>query len=240
MKQKILSRALLFVILFLIFDFVAKFAGPELLKSYIASGIGTCQQNPVLCIVPEQEKLHFTSDKAFQSTLVPFRMPGVELYAPRRFTVIKERIKKVYYKRQRRVHKGQSIYVLSQPPDFFLDLFPQYRARGIQDDHQFFSRVMHAQLSAIEGTSDAFFVVIKSLFTAGLGEEQSGVKIVEFEGEGKKGFIAYNKSAGVNYFDCNIFTQDRQFFKLFVRDESLELGLQDVLTIISTVRKIDE
>lgn len=67
--------------------------------------------------------------------------------------------------------------------------------------------------------------------------DQTNLKIAPFEIPGKKGFITYNLSPEGNYFDCDVFDEQGNLFKVYIKDIYSELDLQNVLAIISTVEK---
>ena len=52
LKQKGIKYISIAVTLLAAVLFVAKFGGPSLLKSYVETGIGTCEKIPILCMAP--------------------------------------------------------------------------------------------------------------------------------------------------------------------------------------------
>lgn len=226
------------LILLFAIAFVAKFASPRILRLYIEAGIGNCQKIPVLCITPGKEIVISEVNKEYIRELIPYSFPEIGISLPAGFTGIKERITKVYYKKGNRKHTGSVIYLLYKKPNFFVDLFPQLKKQGITNDYEFIKYMMYAAPNNIHNLRDAFFVIIKSIFTPDLGE-QKNVQMVEFSGADKKGFIAYNFSHPENYFDCNVFNRAGDFFKLYIKDKEESLDLDKVMAIISTVNRAE-
>lgn len=226
------------LILLLAIAFVAKFASPRILRLYIETGIGNCQKIPVLCIAPEKEIVISDINKEYITELIPYSFPEIAISLPAGFTGIKERITKVYYKKGKRKHTGSAIYLLYKKPNFFVGLFPQLKKQGIANDYEFFSYMMYATPKAINNLRDAFFVIMKSIFTPDLGEQRD-IRMFEFSCADKKGFITYSSSHSENYFDCNVFNISGDFFKLYIKDKEASLDLDKVLAIISTVNTVN-
>jgi hypothetical protein len=235
MKKKKISRYVSLTIIFsLAILFVAKFAGQSILRLYIEVGIGTCQQIPVLCMAPTQGIINPYLNKEYIAGLLPYRFPKIEISLPRGFTVVQETIKKVYYKKWKRRHAGAVIYFLHEEPDFFINLFPQLKKQGIVNDYEFIRHTMHAKISEVKDLNDAFFVIMKGIFTPDLGE-QKNVKMAYVTIVDKRGFINYNLAKPDNYFDCNIINSKGDFFKIYIKDKGARLDLDKVFAIISTV-----
>ena len=219
--------------------FVAKFAGPELLKLYLKSGVGDCENIPILCMAPEENITKVDIDKEYLNELLPYKFPpDMQVYLPKEFTVVKELITKVYYKRKKRASSDATFYLLYEPPDFFSNLFPQLKNRGIEDDYDIIGRTMSAKLREVKTLNDAFFIIMKGIFTPDLGDQRK-VKMATFITHDKRGFINYNLGQKENLFDCNIFDKDNNFFKIYIKDKNAALDLEKVFTIISTVKKIE-
>lgn len=94
--------------------------------------------------------------------------------------------------------------------------------------------MMFSRVSQINNLNDAFFVIMKSIFTPDLGN-QNLVKMIQFEMEDKAGFINYTISPKFNYFDCSVVNKEGDFFKVYIRDARCTLDLNKVITIISTL-----
>ena len=235
-KNKFSQYIALTVVFLLALAFVVKFAGPPTLRLYIESGIGDCQKIPILCMVPQEEIINPPIDKEYIAELLPYRFPRISILMPKGFTVVQETIKKVYYKKNKRKQAGDVIYLLYEEPDFFLKLFPQLRKQGIAGDYEFIKHIMQAKIKEIKNLNDAFFVIMKGIFTPNLGE-QTQVKMAQFVMSGKKGFINYNLNKSGNYFDCNVINDAGDFFKIYIKDKSAKLSLDNVLTIISTAHR---
>ena len=214
--------------------FVAKFGGLAILKAYVQAGIGNCRTLPLLCITPEKELVSPEIDKTYLQELLPYTFPGIEISIPKGFTVIKGSVTKVYYKKRKYDAESPVIYLLYQKPIFFINLFPQLQKQGIENNYEFVNRTMHAQFTNIDNLTDAFFVIMKSVFTPNLGE-QKNIKIVKFKTSDKKGFITYNLTPSENYFDCDVISDDDAFFKIYIKDKGAKLDLNKVLAIISTL-----
>lgn len=239
---------------FLFFSaFVIKFAGPGILKQYITYGIGNCKDIPVLCRQPEDNIFKPEIDKEYLNSLIPQNFPKMSISVPKGFTLIQELIKKRYYKKRHANHKAV-IYLLYQEPKAFIKLYPEVEKQGITDNEKFIHRLMHANLNQLNNITDAFFVIMKSIFTPDIGN-QNTAKMVKFELNNIKGFINYTmaKPAFVdegkaepirdqltdNYFDCNILDDKGSFFKVYIRDAGARLDLNNVFAIISTLKPIE-
>jgi hypothetical protein len=92
---------------------------------------------------------------------------------------------------------------------------------------------MFARMDRISGLTDAFFIIMKGIFTPDLGD-QKNIKIIEFEQDSRRGFIAYNFTPQANYFDCDIIDRQGNFLKAYISDRSAKLSLDNMLGIIST------
>jgi len=220
------------VVLLVAILFVVKFAGTSILRLYIEAGIGNCQKIPILCMTPQDGVVELDINKEYFAELHPYKFPTMTIAVPRGFNVFQETIKKVYYKKNRGRHRGAAVYLLHEPPDFFIGLFPRLKKQGIDDNYKFIRHVMYAKAKEIENLTGAFFVIMKSIFTPDLGQ-QGQVKMVQFELADKKGFINYNLGKPDNYFDCNVISNAGDFFKIYIRDKGATLDLDQVLAIIS-------
>jgi hypothetical protein len=94
---------------------------------------------------------------------------------------------------------------------------------------------MESKTSQIKDLGDVFFAVMKSVFIPDLGDLNT-VQMARFQIPGKHGFINYNVSDSGNYFDCNIFTENKEFFKVYIKDRNAELNVGKAITIISTLK----
>jgi len=126
------------------------------------------------------------------------------------------------------------VYVARKGPDFFTGLFPQLKARGVEDDQEFIRRVMYARLEQIQNIPDAFFVIMKGIFIPDLGR-QEGIKMVKFSIGDMTGFASYNLSASGNFFDCNAVNRQGIFLKVYIKDKNKTLDLDKFMAILSTV-----
>ena len=217
--------------------FIIKFAGPNILRQYISYGIGDCKTVPILCIQPDEKTLTPELNKEYIDTLVPQKFPKMSISAPKGFGLVQELIKKKYYKK-RQFDNGAIIYLLRQKPDAFIKLYPDVRKQGISDNYEFIRRLMNANLNKINNITDAFFVIIKSIFTPDLGQ-QCLCRMIKFEMGDKKGFINYTMAKPNNYFDCNVLDPKGNFFKVYIKDTGDRLDLNNVFAIISTLEPID-
>lgn len=234
MKKRALKYILIAVVLSSALLFVAKFGGPALLKAYVKTGIGNCWTMPLFCFVPEKEIMNPHIDKTYIQELLPYAFPGIEISIPKGFTVIKGKITKVYYKKRKFDAKSPVIYLLYQKPKFFVNLFPQVKKQGVESNYNFVTRTMTAKVQDINNITDAFFVIMKSIFTPNIGD-QANIKMVKFESADNKGFITYDLSPSGNYFDCDVISSDDTFFKIYIKDKGATLDLDKVLAIISTL-----
>lgn len=217
--------------------FIARFAGGPILRIYVQSGIGDCRRIPVLCMAPTQNIAGPQIDKEYAATLIYNRFPRMSVSTPRGFSVVQELIKKVYYKKHKRMDNGAVVYLLHQDPGYFISLYPQVKAQGVADNYHFMKRMLYSKESDINGITEAFFVIMKSIFTPDLGD-QSGVVMAEISMAGKRGFINYSLGKKDNYFDCNIITDKDVFFKVYIKDRGARLDLDKVFAVISTLEEV--
>lgn len=237
-KAKISKYILTAVVLFAAVLFIARSARPSILKLYIEAGMGDCRKIPLLCMSPSPESVTFNFNKEDGRIieLHPHKFPKVEISVPEGFTVVEEQIKKVSYKKKKYRDTGAIIYLFFEEPDFFVGLFPQLKKQGVNDDYEFIRRTMHADLGRIRDLTDAFFVIMKGIFLPDLGDQRN-VRMSHFRIAGKRGFINYNLGSPDNYFDCNVFDDARNYFKIYIKDKGARLDLDSVLSIISMISK---
>jgi len=218
--------------------FIIKFAGPQILRTYIQTGIGDCAKIPILCMIPQEEKPDFAVDKTYAQQLVPYTFPKTKISAPEGFQLVQELVKKSSFKKRGPRNGAPIIYLLHEPPNFFLNLFPQIKKSGISNNYEFWRNVMDGRESTVSNLDDAFFVIMKSIFTPDLGD-QTKVKMIRFNSENRDYFINYNlNTPRGNFFDCSIFTEEGDFFKVYIKDKNAVLDLNKMFTILSTVDKL--
>lgn len=245
---KIFSRLILLIIAL---AFIVKFAGPNILRQYISSGIGNCKTTPILCRQPEEKIFTPQIDNKYRETLVPHTFPKMSVAVPKGFTLVQELIKKQYYKK-RHVNNKSVIHLLIQNPGAFIKLYPDVQKQGVGDNYEFIRRLMYVNLNQVSNITDAFFVVMKSIFTPDVGN-QGTAKMIRFQIENKRGFINYTLTKPValaigsqaktlrpdNYFDCNVSDAEGNFFKVYIRDIGALLDLNNVFAIISTLKPVN-
>jgi hypothetical protein len=235
MSNRVLEKVPLIIALIFAIEFSFYFAGPALLRAYVVTGIGDYQAMHLLYAVPQKEIVNPKVDKRYLAELTRYTLSGLQILAPKNFTLVKERVHKVYYKRKARQQAGSVIYLLHQPPGFFMNLFPQARKQGVKNDYEFFLHTMYATIEGMNDFSDAFFVIIKTIFTPGMGDQKE-IKIIEFSSPHQKGFVTFNLTPKENYFDCNIIDSQGDFLKVYIKDKGATLDLDKVLQIISTLK----
>jgi hypothetical protein len=216
--------------------FIVKYAGPPILKSYVRMGVGDCRRLPVLCVSFDKGVYHSNIDEEFISLLAVYSFPGMEIRLPKNFLAVKEKINKVYYKRRKvELNSKPTAYLLSQPPGFFVNLFPEVKRFGVESDYQFYENLLASRYDNLTSIKDAFFIIMKSIFTPDLGPQED-VKMIKAEWQAMTGFISYNLSGETNYFDCNLFDKAGNYSKVYIKDKNKELTLQKVYSIISTLK----
>ena len=234
--SKFLQYTLTTLILMLSVVFVARFGGPRLLRNYISSGIGTCETEPILCMSPSETINAGEANAQYKQELLPYAVSHISIYAPKGFNVVEEITKIYYHKKFKRLDKGEMFYMLYEKPGFFAGLYPDLKKLGVKDNYEFMRRVMFADLKTLQNISDAFFVIMKGIFTPNLGGQQSA-RMALFTIGRNRGFINYNITGREHYFDCNIITPEDDFFKVYIKDPQGRLDLEKVFTIIATVKK---
>jgi hypothetical protein len=236
MKHKKANLIFTIIILILALAFVIIFEGPDILKTYIRTGIGSCNKIPMLCKTPTQEIINPAIDKDYLSTLIPHKFSKLSLSAPKGFAVIQELEKQLYYKKRLNRSKESVIFTFRQDPGYFMKLFPQVKKLGISNNYDFIKRLAFAQIDGIKNIDDAFFVILKSIFTPDLGD-QNKVISASFTMPDRKGFINYNLFDKMYYFECNVISKDGDFFKVYIKDNGATLDLKEIFAIISTLDK---
>lgn len=216
--------------------FVAKFAGLKLLRLYIESGVGTCAKIPILCMGPSEEIIDPPIDDAYKNELINRNLSKMKVSLPEKFAVTQELTKLPYYKKFKKKDKGAIAYCLYNAPGYLPHLFSNIAKQEINNNYDFFRHIVYANLNQINSITDAFFIILKGIFTPNL-ENQLNVKMIKFAMGKRKGFLSYNLNHTENYFDCNIFDPDGSYFKLYIKDRIGVLDLTKVFTIISTVKK---
>jgi hypothetical protein len=231
---KYLTRAILLIIAL---AFIIKFAGPNILKQYISSGIGNCKTTPILCMQPDEKIFNPQINNEYLETLIPHEFPRMLVSVPKGFALIQELIKKPYYKKRHLSNKAV-IYLLIQEPGAFIKLYPDVKKQGVRDNYEFIHHLNYAHLDQVKSISDAFFVIMKSIFTPDIGN-QGSAKMIKFQFQDLKGFINYTMAKPNNYFDCNVSDAGGNFFKVYIRDIGANLDLNNVFAIISTLRPVN-
>lgn len=231
---KFLTSAVIFS---LCLAFIIKFAGPNILRQYISYGIGDCKTVPILCMQPNEKTLTPEINKEYIDTLVAQRFPKMSISIPKGFNLVQELIKRRYYKK-RRPENNAIIYLFRQEPDAFIKLYPDVQKQGIHNNYEFIRRLMYANFNKVNNITDAFFVIMKSVFTPNIGP-QSISRMIKFELREKRGFINYTMAKPNNYFDCNVLDARGNFFKVYIKDIGARLDLNNIFAIISTLKPID-
>ncbi|MDO8662661.1 MAG: hypothetical protein Q7K98_05520 [Candidatus Omnitrophota bacterium] len=234
MRNKLKKWFLIFIVLIAMTAFAVKFGLPQLLRSYISIGIGDCVKIPILCMEPQETQMAMAVDKNCILEFIPHEFPKTKICVPKGFKVVQELVAKPYYKKKKLRNGEPVIYLLHQPPDFFAKLFPQVKKMGINTNYEFMRSLMHARESNIGSVNDAFFVILKSIFTPDLGDQRM-VKMIQFRFEERGYFVNYNLSGPVNFFDCSVISKEGDFFKIYIKDTRKELDLDKVFSIISTI-----
>jgi len=225
------------VVIILAIIFIAKFAGSSILRLYVETGMGGVERQPIFRTIPQEELIEPSLDNAYLAELIPYNYPDLKILLPKKFCVIKQTQKRIYYKKWKSKDKGEAIYILCKKPDFFINLFPRVIKEGIRGNYAFIQSTMNARPKEIKTANDAFFTIMKSIFTPDMGK-QDNLKIISFILGNKKGFITYNLGKEDNYFDCNFTDAEGNFFKVYIKDRGAELDLEKVFTIISTAKKL--
>jgi hypothetical protein len=231
---KILSYIVCFV---LALAFIIKFGGPNILRQYISYGIGTCKTTPILCMQPQDNIFTPQIDADYRETLIPHTFPKMLISIPKGFALVQELIKQQYYKKRSENRKA-IIYTLIQEPGAFIKLYPNVQKQGIKDNAEFIRRLMHARLDQVNTVTDAFFLIMKSIFIPDVGC-QTTAKMIRFKMENFQGFINYSMNTADSYFDCNVLDTDGNFFKVYIKDVEAVLDLNKVFTIISTLKPVN-
>lgn len=237
MRNKIKDNILIACFLGLGILFVIRFGGPAILRLYIEAGLGNCRKTPILCVKPHREIINPVINEKYLFGLPYSELEGIQICTPKEFKLVKQKVTKIY-KEEAFKAGGSTIYLLCEQPNFFVNLFHQSKKYGINNDYDFIGRVMNVNLNEIDNITDAFFAIMKGIFTPNLGD-QSNVKIVKVTNRKFKGFISYNLGIAENYFDCNIFDRKNNYFKIYIKDSEKMLNMDKVLAIVSSIKKVD-
>ena len=237
MKKKITKYITVTVFLIFAFTYIAKFAGPQLLRYYVKTGIGDCEKIPIFCMFPIETVNAQQINSAYVAKLVPYKASKISAFVPQDFDVVQELIIKVNHKKYKRMFKGNIIYMLCEDKNFFTRLYPQLKKQGVHDNYEFIRRTMYAKENEINNITDTFFVIMKGIFIPDLGD-QNTAKMIQVNIPGFKGFINYNFDKTGNYFDCDLVNTDGAFFKVYIKDKNKTLDLDKVFAVLSTVRRV--
>jgi len=202
---------------------------------YITYGIGDCAAIPILCLQPESTIL--TPEINSTLELIPQKFPKMSVSVPKGFALVQELIKRTYYKRKNPNDRAV-IYLLAQTPEAFIKLYPDVKKQGITDNREFIRRLMYANLNKIDSLTDAFFIVMKSIFIPDIGNQETA-KMIRFKIDDKDGYINYTTSNVDNYYDCNVLDNKGNYFKVYIKDIRGRLDLNDVFSIISTLKPVN-
>ena len=235
--NKFLKFSIKAVSLIICLLFIIKFAGPNILRQYVSYGIGDCKAVPILCLQPDEKIITPEVNRAYLETLIPQKFPKMSISTPKGFSLVQELIKKKYYKK-RQLENEAVIYLLRQEPGAFIRLYPDIQKQGVKNNYKFIRRLMYANLSKLKNVTDAFFIIMKSIFTPDIGQ-QCLCRMIEFKIGDKRGFINYSMAKPNNYFDCNILDSQDNFFKVYIKDTGAHLDLNNVFAIISTAKPVD-
>jgi hypothetical protein len=236
-RNQLLKYFINTIIILLGLAFIIKFAGPNILKQYIIYGMGDCKNIPILCIQPQESTFKPQINSEYKDMLVPHNFPKMSAAIPKGFNVVQELIKKNYYKK-RHANNEAVIYLLFQEPKAFIKLYPNVQKQGVRDNYEFIRHLNYASLNQINNVTDAFFIIMKSIFTPNIGN-QGNAKMIRFELNEYKGFISYTMAKPNNYFDCNIIDEDDNFFKVYIKDIGAHLDLNNVFAIITTLKSLN-
>jgi hypothetical protein len=238
MAAKRFKKVISYIVLaILALAFIIKFGGPNILRQYVGYGIGTCKNTPILCMQPQDNLFTPPIDADYRETLIPHAFPKMSIAVPKGFSLVQELIKQQYYKK-RYTHKKAVIYLLIQEPGAFIKLYPDVAKQGIKDNAEFIRRLMYARLDQVNNITDAFFLIMKSIFIPNIGS-QSTAQMIKFKLNNYQGFINYSMTTTDNYFDCNVLDSDGNFFKVYIKDIGAQLDLNNVFTIISTLKPVN-
>jgi len=97
---------------------------------------------------------------------------------------------------------------------------------------------MYANLNKVNNITDAFFVIMKSVFTPDIGSQNIS-RVIKFKLGEKRGFVSYSMAKPNNFFDCNVLDPQGNFFKVYIKDTGGRLDLNNVFAIISTLKAVD-
>ncbi|MCU0665904.1 MAG: hypothetical protein MUF05_02265 [Candidatus Omnitrophica bacterium] len=214
--------------------FIAIFAGPKLLQMYVRAGLGNGKDQPVFSMSIEGKIQAPVPNQSYIDQLKQFQVENVKISVPKEFTVVKQTSTKRYYKKWHKPENKAIIYVVHQPKDFFIRLYPEVKKDAVVNDYQFIRRTMQAKISEVKNLHDAFFLIIKTIFTPDVGEQEN-LKIMEFASAGKKGFVTYNLSKKGGYFNFNFIGEKADYFGVYIKDIPPTLDLNKALDIISTI-----
>lgn len=237
-SKRLLNYSINTLLLCLSLAFIIRFGGSSILKQYIAYGIGSCKNIPILCMEPNELIIQpQPANQDYLQGLVLQKFPRMSILCPKGFSVVQELIKRPYYKKNRWLDKGKIIYLLPQEPGEFLKLYPDVKKQGVKNNYDFIERLNSANLNKLKNITDAFFIIMKSVFTPDLGN-QGIVKMIRFNLPNSRGFINYNLSYPDNYFDCNVIDSADNFYKVYIKDIGNTLDLNKVFAIISTIKPL--
>lgn len=236
-RKRNLERTFLAIfVLMAALAFVAKFGGPGILRMYVEAGLGSCAKEGLFCMRPEGALRAASVDEAYLKSLLTYTFPEMEVLLPRGFTVVKQTVKRPYHKKYTRKQRGAYVYLIYEPPNFFISLFPQVQRDQVLNDYDFIARLMHATTPGIRTIYDAFFVIMKGIFIPDVGD-QSTARMIRYNLGDRRGFITYNLGEEENYFDCMCIDDKGNFYKMYIKDTNRVLDIDKVLAIVSSLKE---
>jgi hypothetical protein len=234
MKKKFLKSSTIAILLLGALTLLVKLGGPKLLQNYIKMGIGDCKKIPVLCLLPNDEVLIPDINPDIAKHYLQYTFPKMAVRAPAGFSVVQEMIKKFYYDKKTRKNSRSIIYVLHEEKGYFPELFREAKKAGIDNNYDFIKRTMNAEPQNVKSITDAFFVIMKSIFIPDVGDQNKAI-MTRFKIGKKYGFITYNLDKTGNFFNCDMTDDTGAYFKAYVKDTDAKLGINDVFAIVSTL-----
>ena len=214
--------------------YALKFGAPNTLKLYIRTGIGDCRKIPLLCMSPTKKVVVDQINKECLRESLTYSFSKIKICLPRGFNVTYELTRKAYYKKKISKRNDSFAYLLYEEPRFFIELFPQAKRAGVNNNYDFIKRVMYAKIEDIKGINDAFFVIMKSIFIPDMGDQRQ-MKMLEIQMPDKKGFLNYNIGKGEDFFECDLVNDKDEFFKIYIKDKTGQLNLEKVIALISSM-----
>lgn len=215
-------------------------ATPRIAKWYINKHV---PDNLLLNIIPSEE-LNNIINHDYLTSLQRHQFNTIEICLPAEFNVTRDKKQSVSLKRMSGDNLTGFILLSYHGPRYFLpsDKYDKKTLNklekiGIKDDYDYFTKVVYSTKKEIKRQIDMVFIMIKDMYFAPFLDKKN-CKIYKYANKNQRGYILANVTASKTDYGCYIFDQENNYFDMTVRTMEPVLSLEDVCTILSTLKKL--